>query len=63
LNEGDFVDVCVGFDIVTCRNRQGKTIHQVHLTIELVLLLASATVVPKVSPSFTHSSAGVLQSP
>ncbi|KAJ7893528.1 hypothetical protein B0H13DRAFT_2037378 [Mycena leptocephala] len=30
----DFVDVCVGFDIVTRRDRQGKTIHRVHLTME-----------------------------
>ncbi|KAJ7876845.1 hypothetical protein B0H13DRAFT_1893490 [Mycena leptocephala] len=34
LNEGDFVDVCIGFDIVTHRDRQGKTIHQVPLTID-----------------------------
>jgi hypothetical protein len=63
LNEADFVSVCVGFDIVTCRDRQGKTIHQVHLTMEHVLLLASAAVIPKVSPSFTHPSARLLQSP
>ncbi|KAJ7936957.1 hypothetical protein B0H13DRAFT_248076 [Mycena leptocephala] len=47
LNEANFVDVCVGFDIVMRCDRQGKTIHQVHLTMEHVLLLASATVVPK----------------
>ncbi|KAJ7868316.1 hypothetical protein B0H13DRAFT_1897155 [Mycena leptocephala] len=47
LNEADFVNVCVGFDIVMPCDRQGKTIHQVHLTMEHVLLLASAAVIPK----------------
>ncbi|KAJ7088876.1 hypothetical protein B0H15DRAFT_800820 [Mycena belliarum] len=42
LTEGDFVDVCVGFDIVHRRGRMGEESVQVHLKIEHVLLLASA---------------------
>ncbi|KAF8193079.1 hypothetical protein K438DRAFT_1969563 [Mycena galopus ATCC 62051] len=38
IRAGDFVDVCVGFDIV-CRTIKGKRTVKVHLTIEHVLLL------------------------
>jgi hypothetical protein len=41
--EGDFVDVCVGFDIVNRRNNKtGEPEVRVHLNIEHVLLLVSA---------------------
>ncbi|KAJ7442825.1 hypothetical protein B0H11DRAFT_2251286 [Mycena galericulata] len=41
IGEGDFVDVCVGFDIVT-RFMRGIPHHQIHLTMEHVLLLKGA---------------------
>jgi hypothetical protein len=39
--EGDFVDVCVGFDIVSKKGRDGAMVVQVHLNIEHVLLLVA----------------------
>ncbi|KAJ7699717.1 hypothetical protein B0H16DRAFT_1749308 [Mycena metata] len=42
IREGDFVDVCIGFDIVSRRDRAGENHLQVHLSIEHVLLLVSA---------------------
>jgi hypothetical protein len=47
LRPGNFVDVCVGFDIVSRGPRGAKTV-QVHLTIDHILLLAAAekTAVP-----------------
>ncbi|KAJ7142804.1 hypothetical protein C8R44DRAFT_866095 [Mycena epipterygia] len=55
LAEGDFVDVCVGFDIVTRYNRSGAQ-HQVHLTIEHVLLLtpAAENIPMDVEPQSVH---------
>ncbi|KAJ7082093.1 hypothetical protein B0H15DRAFT_952769 [Mycena belliarum] len=47
LSEGDFVDVCVGFDIVNRRGRKGETNIQVHLKLEHVLLLAAAQDISK----------------
>ncbi|KAJ7741067.1 hypothetical protein B0H16DRAFT_1728709 [Mycena metata] len=41
VGEGDFVDVCVGFDIVSRRDRRGGTSIKVHLNIEHVLVLVS----------------------
>ncbi|KAJ7126128.1 hypothetical protein C8R44DRAFT_734033 [Mycena epipterygia] len=41
ISEGDFVDVCVGFDIVT-RYMRGVPSHQVHLTLQHILLLKAA---------------------
>lgn len=53
LQVGDFVDVCVSFDIVT-RKRPGQARSiQVHLTIQHVILLKSADDVLEVS-SFTR---------
>lgn len=48
LQVGDFVDVCVGFDIVT-RKRPGhdRTI-QLHLTIQHILLLKAADMIQEV---------------
>ncbi|KAJ6497080.1 hypothetical protein C8R47DRAFT_1069136 [Mycena vitilis] len=42
LVEGDFVDVCIGFDIVTARNREHQVTHYVHLNIEHIMLLKSS---------------------
>ncbi|KAJ7155912.1 hypothetical protein C8R43DRAFT_949466 [Mycena crocata] len=42
VSEGDFVDVCVGFDIVTRRSKDNKLVVQVHLNIEHVLVLVPA---------------------
>ncbi|KAJ7914192.1 hypothetical protein B0H13DRAFT_2325518 [Mycena leptocephala] len=52
LGEGDFVDVCVGFDIVTrpARGRQASSV-QVHLTLEHVLLLVASEKTEDVSIS------------
>jgi hypothetical protein len=47
FNEGDFVDVCVGFDIVSKKGRDGRLNVRVHLNIEHVLLLVSG---PDVEP-------------
>ncbi|KAJ7656084.1 hypothetical protein DFH06DRAFT_1132571 [Mycena polygramma] len=41
IREGDFVDVCVGFDIVNKRNTNGGLVATVHLYIQHVLLLVS----------------------
>ncbi|KAJ7088626.1 hypothetical protein C8R44DRAFT_892691 [Mycena epipterygia] len=41
ITEGDFVNVCIGFDIVT-RQTKGTVFHQVHLTNEHILLLVAA---------------------
>ncbi|KAJ7270468.1 hypothetical protein C8J57DRAFT_1508498 [Mycena rebaudengoi] len=46
LGHGDFVDVCIGFDIVTRNSSEGTT-HQVHLKLEHVLLLIAAEDIPK----------------
>ncbi|KAJ7086500.1 hypothetical protein C8R44DRAFT_893565 [Mycena epipterygia] len=55
ITEGDFVDVCIGFDIVT-RRQKGSLVHQVHLTIEHILLLvAAAEIMPMdVEPQPVH---------
>ncbi|KAJ7500714.1 hypothetical protein B0H11DRAFT_1908588 [Mycena galericulata] len=61
-NVGDFVDVCVGFDIVSRRERADRPVtHQVHLSIEHVLLLASAQDAepPAVEPEFTIQGPGL----
>ncbi|KAJ7084461.1 hypothetical protein B0H15DRAFT_802523 [Mycena belliarum] len=42
LTAGDFVDVCVGFDIMHKRTRTGEVSVQVHLKLEHVMLLAPA---------------------
>ncbi|KAJ7431458.1 hypothetical protein B0H11DRAFT_2261897 [Mycena galericulata] len=62
LREGDFVDVCVGFDIVSRRERADRPVtHQVHLSIEHVLLLASAqdAETPAVEPEVTIQGPGI----
>ncbi|KAJ7774872.1 hypothetical protein B0H16DRAFT_1713320 [Mycena metata] len=41
ITEGDFVDVCVSFDIVTRRGPRNELGIQVHLNIEHILLLVS----------------------
>ncbi|KAJ7838239.1 hypothetical protein B0H14DRAFT_2588785 [Mycena olivaceomarginata] len=41
LRPGDFVDVCLGFNIVSRGPRGGRTV-QVHLTIDHILLLSAA---------------------
>jgi hypothetical protein len=41
FTEGDFVDVCIGFDIVSKRGRDGWMNVQVHLNIEHILLLVA----------------------
>jgi hypothetical protein len=41
ISQGDFVDVCVGFDIVSKYAYNGELNVQVHLNIQHVLLLAS----------------------
>ncbi|KAJ6518267.1 hypothetical protein C8R47DRAFT_1205334 [Mycena vitilis] len=41
VREGDFVDVCIGFDIVNKRNARGGLDATVHLQIQHVLLLVS----------------------
>jgi hypothetical protein len=44
FTEGDFVDVCVGFDIVSRRGpRRGETQYNVRMTLQHVLLLKSAS--------------------
>ncbi|KAK7027679.1 hypothetical protein R3P38DRAFT_2776739 [Favolaschia claudopus] len=42
VTQGDFVDVCIGFDIVEKRGKNRETSVQVHLRMEHVLLLAAA---------------------
>ncbi|KAJ7303589.1 hypothetical protein DFH08DRAFT_969900 [Mycena albidolilacea] len=49
LRSGDFVDVCLGFDIVSRGSRGGRTV-QVHLTIDHILLLSAAEKATVVGP-------------
>ncbi|KAJ7868201.1 hypothetical protein B0H14DRAFT_3441348 [Mycena olivaceomarginata] len=60
LRPGDFVDVCVGFDIVSRGPRGAKTV-QVHLTIDHILLLAAAekTTVPEVAEEMVEDALGL----
>jgi hypothetical protein len=53
--EGDFVDVCVGFDIVSKKGRDGSMVIQVHLNIEHVLLLVAGPDVELVRPHCIQS--------
>ncbi|KAJ7070429.1 hypothetical protein B0H15DRAFT_957685 [Mycena belliarum] len=59
LSEGDFVDVCVGFDIVHRRNRNGQEAVQVHLKMEHVLLLAHAESVADSDSVMTEAEVAV----
>ncbi|KAJ7046267.1 hypothetical protein C8F04DRAFT_1248519 [Mycena alexandri] len=58
IAEGDFVDVCVSFDIVTRRVRHNELTVKVHLNIEHVLLLA-----PGVDIGVVEEEAVILQDP
>ncbi|KAJ6601479.1 hypothetical protein B0H10DRAFT_1958491 [Mycena sp. CBHHK59/15] len=54
--EGDFVDVCIGFDIVSKRQaRRGDLHHSVRYTIQHVLLLKSAAAIKVDVPEPTIS--------
>lgn len=61
--QGDFVDVCVGFDIVTKYGHNGELNVQVHLNIQHVLLLESGVNIRRVrnlssSPRITEQIPG-----
>ncbi|KAJ7279721.1 hypothetical protein C8J57DRAFT_1502363 [Mycena rebaudengoi] len=46
FGSGDFVDVCIGFDIVSLSDGKRGQTHQVHLKLEHIMLLASAEDLP-----------------
>ncbi|KAJ7273854.1 hypothetical protein C8J57DRAFT_1505975 [Mycena rebaudengoi] len=65
FGSGDFVDVCIGFDIVSRGDGKNRTTHQVHLKLEHILLLAAANDLPQPAeePSVTEmhvQSAGLV---
>ncbi|KAF8209807.1 hypothetical protein K438DRAFT_1753440 [Mycena galopus ATCC 62051] len=41
IQVGDFVDVCIGFDIVACKTSRGGRTYKVHLSLQHMLLLAA----------------------
>ncbi|KAJ7887530.1 hypothetical protein B0H14DRAFT_2562712 [Mycena olivaceomarginata] len=60
LRPGDFVDVCLGFDIVSRGPRGGRTV-QVHLTIDHILLLSAAeqTTIAPPAPETVEDALGL----